>query len=170
MPPVKRIWIPSPNFSARTDSVRLIVLHTAEGARTIQDLGHYFANPAVQASSHAGADDTPNTLGAYVHSKDKAWAVVAYNSASVSLEQCAFAAWSRDEWLKHPHLLDNAATWIKNQSARFDIPITPLSPAEAQGSGRGVCQHKDLGAAGGGHTDCGPGYPYDHVLSLARAK
>jgi hypothetical protein len=31
-----------------------------------------------------------------------------------------------------------------------------------------VCQHSDLGAAGGGHHDCGPGYPFDRVLAMAR--
>jgi len=50
--------IPSPSFSSRLGAVpRLIVLHTAEGARTIESLGDYFANPATKASSHVGADD-----------------------------------------------------------------------------------------------------------------
>ena len=35
-------------------------------------------------------------------------------------------------------------------------------------SGRGVCQHVDLGARGGGHHDCGPGFPMDRVLDMAR--
>jgi len=165
---MRRISIPSPNHSERTGEVRLIVLHTAEGARTIQELGHFFQNPAVQASSHAGVDDTPDTIGIYVHTKDKAWACVEFNSVSVNLEQCAFAAWSRDEWLQHPNMLANAAHWVRNQSKHYDIPMVALTPQQAQGSGRGVCQHRDLGAAGGGHSDCGPDYPMDHVLQMAR--
>jgi hypothetical protein len=31
-----------------------------------------------------------------------------------------------------------------------------------------VCQHIDLGSAGGGHVDCGSGFPYDYVLDLAK--
>jgi hypothetical protein len=31
-----------------------------------------------------------------------------------------------------------------------------------------VCQHNDLGSGGGGHWDCGPNFPIDHVLDLAR--
>jgi hypothetical protein len=31
-----------------------------------------------------------------------------------------------------------------------------------------VCQHNDLGAGGGGHWDCGPSFPIDYVLDLAR--
>ena len=49
--PLKRVWIPSPNYSSRGGAgVRLIVIHTAEGARTIESLGSYFQGN-VQASS-----------------------------------------------------------------------------------------------------------------------
>lgn len=166
---LRRLWIPSPNFSSRGGAgVRLIVLHTAEGARTIQSLGSFFSSPSVQASSHCGADDTPNTVGEYVHRTDKAWTVAEYNPVSVNLELCAFASWSRAEWMKHPHMLENCAHWIAEEAAAFKLPIVKLSAAQAQGSGKGVCQHRDLGAAGGGHHDCGDGFPIDHVLELAK--
>lgn len=166
---LKRISIPSPNFSSRGGStVRLIVLHTAEGARTIQSLGGFFANPSVQASSQAGADDTLNTIAQFVQDGDKAWAVAAYNPVSVNLEMCAFAAWTTGQWMQHPHMLANCAGWIAEEARRFGIPIVKLTDAEAQGGGRGVCQHSNLGVAGGGHHDCGPGFPIDLVLEMAR--
>jgi hypothetical protein len=65
-------------------------------------------------------------------------------------------------------MLDNCAKWIAEEAAHYGIPITRLSPSQAQGSGRGCCQHSDLGARGGGHSDCGPGFPMDYVLTLAR--
>jgi hypothetical protein len=165
---LKRLWIPSPNFSNRSGAgVRLIVLHTAEGARTIEDLGHFFQGN-VQASSHVGIDDTPNTIGEFVKRTYKAWHVSAFNSVAVGAEQCAFAAWTREEWMQHPVLLENAAKWIAEEAAIFDIPIVKLNVLQAQGVGRGVCQHRDLGIPGGGHHDCGDGYPIDHVLELAR--
>lgn len=166
---LKRIQIPSPNHSSRGGaSIRLIVLHTAEGALTIQSLGSFFANPASQVSSHAGADDTPNTIGQYVQDSEKAWTVAAFNPESVNLEMCAFASWSTVEWLKHPHMLANCAAWIREEAKLHGIPIVKLTDAEAQGNGRGVCQHSNLGAAGGGHHDCGPGFPIDLVLDMAR--
>lgn len=166
--PLNRVWIPSPNFSSRSgEPVRLIVLHTAEGARTIESLGGFFKGP-VQASSHCGADDKENTVGQFVRRANKAWAVAAYNSASVSLELCAFASWPTSEWMDHQNMLHNCAKWIAEESRMLGIPITRLSAGEAQGSGRGVCQHVDLGLAGGGHHDCGPGFPMEHVLELAR--
>lgn len=167
--PLTRKFIPSPNFSAReTDDVRLIVLHTAEGARTIESLGDYFSKPGIDVSSHAGADNKANTIGEYVKPHHKAWTQANANPISVSLELCGFAAWPEDEWYKHPRMLENCARWIAEEAARFRIPIVRLSPSAAKGSGRGVVQHVDLGSWGGGHHDCGSGFPMQHVLEMAR--
>jgi len=165
---LKRVWIPSPNYSSRSESgVRLIVLHTAEGARTYQSLGSYFQGD-VGASSHTGADDTPNTVGEYVHRQDKAWTCGNYNSVSVNIELCGFAAWSTDEWHRHPNMLANCAAWIAEEAEFYGIPIERLTASEAQSDGWGVCQHADLGQAGGGHWDCGSGFPMQEVLTMAR--
>jgi hypothetical protein len=165
---LKRVWIASPNYSSRGGSgVRLIVLHTAEGARTIESLGGFFQGD-VGASSHVGADDKSNTIGEYVKRSNKAWTQSSFNSVAVSIELCAFASWSIDEWNRHPNMLDNCAKWIAEEAAYYGIPITRLNASQAQGSGRGVCQHVDLGSAGGGHTDCGSGFPMDRVLDMAR--
>ena len=163
-----RVWTPSPNYSSRSGSVRLVVLHTAEGARTIQSLGSWFANPGAQVSSHVGIDDTPNTVGEYVKPGNKAWACAAYNSAAIQAELCAFAAWTTTDWAHHPTMLSNAARWVAEECAYFGIPITRLTPAQAQGGGRGICEHADLGAGGGGHWDCGTAFPIDQVIEIAR--
>jgi hypothetical protein len=143
------------------------VLHTAEGARTIESLGSFFQGD-VQASSHVGADDKSNTVGEYVHRNNKAWTQSDFNPVAVSIELCAFADWSVDEWHRHPAMLANCAAWIAEETAHYNLPITRLNSSQAQGSGRGVCQHVDLGSRGGGHHDCGPGFPMDYVLDLAR--
>jgi hypothetical protein len=149
--------------------VRLIVLHTAEGATTIESLGNFFANPSSGVSSHTGADDKPGKIGEYVRRPDKAWTAANANPVAVQIELCAFAAWTTSTWNQHPNMLDNCARWIAEEAAHFGLPITKLTPAQAQGSGRGVCQHKDLGSWGGGHHDCGSGFPYDRVLDMARS-
>jgi hypothetical protein len=165
-----RVWIPSPSYSSRGGSgVRLIVLHTAEGARTIEDLGHFFQNGANQVSSHTGADNQKNKVGEYVSRGNKSWTCAAFNPVAVQIELCAFASWSRETWMNQNHeMLVNCGKWIAEEAKHFGIPITKLSPSQAQGSGRGVCQHRDLGAGGSGHTDCGDGFPIDYVLDLAR--
>jgi hypothetical protein len=148
--------------------VRLVVLHTAEGALTYQSLGNYFASPSSGVSSHVGIDDTPGVLGEYVYRDKKAWTQGNANPYSVAAELCAFAAWSPAEWDAHPTMLENTAAWVAEECAAFGIPLRKLSAGEAQGSSAmGVCQHSDLGASGGGHWDCGPGFPIDDVLRMA---
>jgi hypothetical protein len=167
---LSRIWIPSPCYSGRNYSdARLIVMHTAEGARTYSDLGHFFQNPNNAVSSHVGIDDTLDTIGEYVTRGNKAWTQADYNYVAVAAELCGFAAWTRDEWMNHHHnMLRNAADWVREECDRAGLPITALSDAQAQGSSKGCCQHINLGAGGGGHVDCGPGFPWEYVLDLAR--
>jgi len=167
-----RVPIWSPNYSDRKGAtVTTIVLHTAEGALTYQELGSYFGNPAVQASSHVGIDDTPNTVGEYVQRGSKAWTASDANPWSVQAELCAFASWTADDWAAHPTMLANTAAWVAEEADYFGIPLDLLSPDEAQDpSVRGVCQHNDLGSMGGGHWDCGPDFPIDDVLAMARGE
>lgn len=165
---LQRIWIPSPCYHGGS-SKRLIVLHTAEGARTIEDLGHFFQNYNNQVSSHTGADDKLGKIGEYVSRGNSSWTCANYNNASVQMELCAFASWSTAEWKNNHHnMLRNCADWIREESQKLGIPITKLNASQAQGNGRGVCQHRDLGAGGGGHTDCGNGFPIDYVLDMAK--
>jgi hypothetical protein len=166
---LKRVAIPSPNYSTRGGTaVTRIVLHTAEGALTYQSLGSFFANPASGVSSHVGIDDTPGTVGEYVRRDYKAWTAADANPWCVQAELCAFAAWDTAEWDQHPRMLQNTAAWIAEEAARFAIPIVGLVGAQAQNRALlGVCQHVDLGSMGGGHWDCGPGFPMDQVLAMA---
>ena len=165
---LNRLWMPSPSYSSRGGaSVRLIVIHTAEGARTIESLGNWFANPANQVSSHAGADDQPGTVGEYVRRPDKAWTQGDANPQAVSLELCGFAAWDNAEWHRHPAMLENCAAWVAEEAQAFGVPIVRLDADQAQGGGTGVCQHIDLGQMGGGHVDCGAGFPMEEVLAMA---
>src|SRR5262245_41455804 len=107
---LERRWMPSPNYSSRGGQrVRLIVLHTAEGATTIESLGNWFANSANQVSSHTGADDKLNVVGEYVSRNNKAWTASNANPVSVQIEMCAFAAWTLDDWNRHPNMLSNTA-------------------------------------------------------------
>jgi hypothetical protein len=163
-----RKLIPSPNYSSRGGaSVRLIVLHTAEGARTIEELGNFFASPSSGVSSHVGIDDKPGIIGEYVRREYKAWTQANANPVAVSAELCGFASWSLDEWNRHSAMLQNCSAWLAEEAAAFSIPLTKLTAVQAQGSGRGVCQHADLGAWGGNHWDCGGSFPIDAVIDSA---
>lgn len=168
---LKRVWIPSPNYSSRGSGVRLVVVHTAEGARTYQDLGNFFASSSAGVSSHTGIDDnTGGKIGEYVKRGNKAWTQANANPYSVATELCGFAEWSESTWRnQHDQMLRTCAAWIREECQHYGLPIVKLSAGQAQGSGHGVCGHVDLGAAGGGHWDPGPGFPWGYVIDLAKS-
>jgi hypothetical protein len=120
-------------------------------------------------SSHTGIDDTAGVVGEYVKRGNKAWTAANANPVAVQAELCGFASWTSSTWKnQHATMLDNCARWIAEESQAFGIPIVKLTPAQAQGSGRGVCEHVDLGSWGGSHYDCGAGFPMNDVLEAAK--
>jgi hypothetical protein len=167
---LKRVWMPTGCYSSRGGQrVDKVCLHTAEGARDIYSLGNFFANQANQVSSHTGADDSAGKIGEYVTRGNAAWTQANYNPQTVALELCGFASWNRDTWLNsHRNMLDNAAAWIAEECAHYGIPVVALNNSQAQGSARGVCEHVNFGAGGGGHVDCGSPFPMDYVLDKAK--
>jgi len=167
--PLTRKAFPSPNYSSRGGSkVRLIVIHTAEGARTIEELGSFFANPSSGVSSHVGIDDKDGIIGEYVRRDYKAWTAANANPVAIQVELCAFAKWTENDWMQHTTMLNNCGRWVAEEAAFFGLPLTVLTDAQAQGSGKGICQHSNLGQWGGGHWDCGSSFPMDYVLDIAR--
>ena len=164
---LKRIWLPSPNYSSRGGSgVRLVIIHTAEGATTYEALGNFFASGSAGVSSHVGIDDKAGKIGEYVKPPNKAWTAGDANPISVNAELCGFAAWGPKDWEKHPNMLDNTARWIAEECKRYNIPIKKLSASQAV-SGWGVCGHVDVSGPGG-HWDPGPDFPWDRVISAAK--
>jgi hypothetical protein len=170
---LSRVWLPSPNYSSRGGTkVRLIVLHTTEGAQDFRSLGNYFGKN-VGASSNVGIDNkTAGRIGEYVSRANKAWTQCNANPYCVAAEQCtpagAAAGWSRSYWLNNQSvLLHNTAAWVAEEAKKFGIPLVALTSAQAQSGKSGVTQHMNLGTFGCGHSDCGPGYPLDVVLEWA---
>lgn len=140
---------------------RRIVLHDTEGAnivgiRDLAGLGGYFDRIVTQASSNV-ANDAEGNSARFVPDARKAWAQASYNPDSLSVEQIGFA--SQTSW-SEPQLR-STAKWIAYWSKKYGIPIVFSTV-------HGVCQHSDLGVAGGNHKDCGPKYPFERVLTMAR--
>jgi len=170
-----RDWYPTRNYSAGKASNRLLVLHTTEGftgPNGQYDCGIYFQGN-VGASSHVIIDNYhPGRIVEGVSRANSAWTQCQYNGqTAASVEQCGYAAWTRDEWLTNKaSLLHNTADWLAEESAHFGIPLVLLTNAQSQdGHTRGVTYHSRLGSAGCGHSDPGDGrYPIDVVLEWAR--
>jgi N-acetyl-anhydromuramyl-L-alanine amidase AmpD len=164
--------ISSPNAAPRTGGrpVRLVVLHTAEGARTAAELGNFFANPANAVSSHVGIDDA--RVEQYVPYSMAAWTMLSANGIADQAELCGFAAWTRQQWLTHADMLRLAAYWIRERCTARGIPLVKLGPAEVAAGRAGVCGHLDwtLGMHEGTHTDPGASFPWDVVMGMAAHK
>jgi len=170
MPPIREKWMPSPHYSSSRGPYNKAVFHTTQGAMTIEALGNWFANPSAQCSSHHGADQYSSGLfGAYVYESNKAWTQGNANPYCLSIELCAYAEWSRSTWLGKPILIDNAAEWLRYIVDKYSIPWTILSSSQAQDPNvRGICQHRDFGSWGSGHSDAGNGFPLDVVIDKAK--
>jgi peptidoglycan hydrolase-like protein with peptidoglycan-binding domain len=151
--------------------VRLLALHTTEGIRKNSDLLSFFNRADAQGSSHASADPTGLLEEGFVPYDRAAWTLRSGNSISDNLEQCGFAKWSREEWLG-PQIgtIWAAALWVARRASARDIPIRTLTHDQLRKGEAGVIQHNDWTVAmkDGSHWDCGPNYPIDVVIDLAR--
>jgi Putative peptidoglycan binding domain len=170
---VTRAWWPSQHYSGGGLSVACIGFHTTEGSTTAESLRNWLTNPSSKVSYHFAVDMShgDNWAANFVRTSDRAWAQANYNGKCVSIAFCtpsgAASGWSRDTWLSKGAMLTAAGRLAGELSRQFNVPRTALSASQAQGSGRGFCQHRDFGAGGGNHHDCGNGFPMDRILAIA---
>jgi hypothetical protein len=161
-----------------TRPVRLIAVHTAEGARTAKSLGAYFFRGDVQASSHVGID--ADTTLQYVPYSKASWTLRSGNPISDNAELCGFARWTREQWLSDKtidkcesprRMLRRCSAWIAERCKARGIDVRRLTVVQLAKGEWGVIAHDDWTKAmkDGTHWDPGPGFPWDVVLADARA-
>lgn len=173
---VNETLILTQNYSSRNGAPPIkFACHTTEGwedsPNGMYDCAHYFQGD-VGASAHYMNDNFhSNLVVAGVYEQYSAWTQSGMNPWCISLEQCALAEWSRDYWLNHRGvLLQTTAALVRQVCDANGIPIRSLNASEAQDSWtKGVCDHVDFGSKGGGHHDCGSGYPMDKIIEWAKA-
>lgn len=140
LPPLT--WIPSPNFSSRGgQKVRLVVAHLTVSP-TAAGTVSWFSQARSQVSAHVVTDG--KSAVQMVAWANKAWHVCDFNPVSEGIETVGMTDKdvSQPEW---ESLANIVACRLKANG---------LPPAYAHGGeGAGYCQHRDLGQAGGGHSD-----------------
>jgi len=159
----------SPNHAGRGgDSVIWLAVHTAEGATTAASLANYLANPTNQGSYHDVCDDS--TTIQCVDYAEEAWAMLGGNPRSDQVCCTGFAAWSTSTWLSHQGMLDRIARWLAQRARVRGIPLDHIGPTGVADRAPGVIGHWDytIGAHDGTHTDPGPNFPWDYVITKAR--
>jgi len=134
---------PTPNYSPVPIRHDLLITHLMEGG--YEGSVAWLCQRTAGASAHLCMSEDGSEVSQLVPLGMKAWAQCAFNSMGVSLEIPGFTAQGIPvaRWQAAAQIMG----WLANA---YDIP-----PIWAQrGQGRGICQHHDLGAAGGGHVDC----------------
>lgn len=161
---VRYVQNKSSRHGAKVDTIvlHITVSRNLVGLTDIDAVLGWFDVPVAKASAHVINDREGHDARA-VRDEDKAWACSEWNSRSVSIEQVENDVnRTREQWLAGSKAqLENTATWVAFWSHKYGIALTHRK-------GNGVCQHSDLGYAGGGHVDCGHGYPVDWVIKRAR--
>jgi hypothetical protein len=136
-------FVPSPNYSPIPIVHDLFIFHMMEGGYAGSVA--WLCRATTQASSHLCLRKDGGEVTQLVPLNEKAWAERNFNGRGVSLEIEGFTAQGMaEETMRAAALI---AAWY---CRGYGVP-----PVWAQGGqGRGLCQHHDLGAAGGGHVDC----------------
>ena len=157
--------IPSPNYGGSRGTVIWIIVHTAEGALTVDSLGSFFASKSSGVSSHVGIDD--HEIVQYVPYSGQAWTARSANPYADQAELCGFAAWTRAEWLTHTGMLENTAQWIADRCQARGVPAVKIGPNDVAARKPGVIGHVDItnGLHDGTHTDPGTSFPWDVVMA-----
>ena len=144
LPPlVQRV---SPNQSSRNGArIDLLVWH--ETAGSYRSAVEWLCNPAADASAHLVLREDGREATQLVPLARKAWTQGAFNPRSVGLEHANVTA----KGFHSEQQLEVSARIFGWLCLKYAIP-----PRWARaGAGRGICRHLDLGAAGGGHYNCG---------------
>lgn len=145
----------TPNQSSRGGAdIRVIVVHDTEGG--FDGSVNWLCNSAAQASAHVVVSKRGESVRLVADSA-KAWHVANDNPFTLGIEQEGYA--TQTHWPDAQ--IREVAKWLAYWSQEHDIPLRHSTV-------HGVCQHKDLGAAGGGHHDCGEHYPFARLLDLAQ--
>ncbi len=166
MPPRRAMW--SPNCDDRPRNVSWLCFHTQEGGGTADSLARYLDNPASGVSYNTVGD--AHELVDVVPFGRSPWAALGANGRADHF--CfggSFSAWSRQQWLDCG-MLDNAAAWLADRAQTRGIPIAYVGTDGVRTGKPGVIGHVDWthGANEGSHTDPGPNFPWDELITRAQ--
>jgi hypothetical protein len=154
--------------SRRLSGVSLLVVHSTESL-SARGAARWFTDPACRGSAHVVVDafECFQTLPPSVIP----WAAPGANGRGWHLEVAGRAGWTRREWLSRRGTIERAAFKLAFHARAFGIPIVRLSNRDLRaGAKRGVVDHDQCSEVfGGTHWDVGEGFPFDVLLTRARA-
>jgi hypothetical protein len=162
-------WAANHSGPRRASSLRLIVIHSAEGT-SARGVASWFARPSTQASTHLAVDNVRCVR--MLKDLQIPWGATGANSDGLHVELCGYAKWSKEEWLAKDRLLRRAAYKTAMWCWQYDLPARWLTVAQIKdGESKGFCTHVDVNKAfgKGSHWDPGPGFPKAAFMAHVRA-
>lgn len=159
--------------SRPTSAIKWIVIHDAEvddDLKGAEKVGSYFASSAARGSTHYGVDD--DSTQQYLSDTAIPWGAPGANTNGLHIELMGKASHSRVEWLDHHGPMFDRAGWLIARKAKtYGIPLRLLTIAEYRAGKKGIITHATVSAAdgpgGSTHTDPGPNFPIDVLISKA---
>lgn len=161
---------PSNYYPTRNRPIRVICIHTGEtteGPTAAEGMGTWFANPAANASTTAGAD--PDSICTYLPDTATPWAAPGINADGIHIELAGRAGQTTGQWDDAPSrlILANAAIWVREKATQHRIPVRWLTDAQLRAGERGLTTHAQASRVyGGTHWDPGPNFPAAAFLNL----
>ena len=136
---------PSPNYTPVPITHDLLILHMMEGGYSGSVV--WCCSDDAGATAHLFMSEAGDEVSQTVGLQFKAWAECSFNGRGISLEVPGKTADGipQARWMAAAKIFG----WL---CVAYNIPAVWAKG----GQGRGICQHNDLGAGGGGHVDCSP--------------
>ena len=146
----KLVWKESPNKSSRHNTlIDLLVYHETAGfyRGDIATLCNNKVPPEKRVSAMGVLREDGLEFTQLVRIRDKAWTQGWFNPRAIGVEHSNVTSkgYSTETQLKVSARIFGWLCWQEDIPVRF----------ARGGNGPGICRHLDLGAAGGGHTQCG---------------
>jgi len=172
-------YIPAKNYTrGRNTNPTLIVIHDMEAGEystTAENCASYFAGGnAPQASAHYCCDN--DSVVCSVQPDDTAWHTAhnGTNNCGIGIEQAGYAdqgigfleGWA--DGYSQDMIINQVAPLCAALCDRYGIPVQFLSADDLRaGNWTGITSHREISFAfvPGGHSDPGPDYPFDQLLS-----
>lgn len=153
-----------------------IVLHSTESAETedaAAATARYFNTTDRKASTQyivdGGVEDN-DAIWQCVYEKDVCYGAKSANAKGIHIEQVGMAGQTREQWLDAygQRMLPRVAELIRGIAARWHIPFTFVTADGLKLGLSGITTHNEVNKAwpSSGHTDPGPNYPMDILLSM----
>jgi hypothetical protein len=157
------------NFSSRRGApVLLFVFHYTvsrdSGWSGVNANASWFNSPAAQASSNYIVDRRIGACALVVAESQKAWAQAAYNPWAISVEVTANG--HEGSYFPSGPGRQRIIALMHRAHHVWKIPYRYARVSGGRVLQTGFLEHKDLGAAGGGHFDASP-YPITDLIAAA---